>query len=83
MAKKPRSKSEPLEEFYIIVARDVACGEVFDMKDTCGWYDNGDTALAEAAVSANDGEGNGDPQVVYRVTKYVEIKSTVSGDQRG
>lgn len=73
MAKKQTRNTEPMDEFYIVVARDCA-KDVDNMKDSCVWYPDGDSALAEAAVGANDGEGEGFPQVVYRVQRYVEVK---------
>lgn len=72
MAKRPAL--EPLEEFYLVAAHDVACSDLGDIKDVCLWYDSADDALTEAAAEANGGDGEGHAQVVYRVTKYVEVK---------
>ncbi|HUP06829.1 MAG TPA: hypothetical protein VMU47_06750 [Caldimonas sp.] len=65
--------NEPIEEFFIVASKDVS-GDIDDLKDTCGWYASSDDALSEAAVTANPGDdGEGFPQVVYRVQKFVEV----------
>jgi hypothetical protein len=72
--KQRDSKLEPIKEFYIVAARDTACGDLGELRDCNSWYDNGDTALAEAAGAASLEDGDGHPRVVYRVMRYVEIK---------
>lgn len=72
MKKKRPAKQEPIDEFYIVAARDVSV-DLSDLKDSAAWYQNGDDAIVEAAVGARE-DGDGFPQIVYRVTKYVEIK---------
>jgi len=71
---KRATPKEPIEEFWIVAGRDVSV-DLGDMKDICGWYENAEDALTEAAVTANPGDDNdGFAQVVYRVQKFVEIK---------
>ena len=73
MKKRVRAKT-PVEEFYIVAARDCTL-DLDELKESCGWYADSDDALAEAALeAAYDEDKESFPQVVYRVQKFVEVK---------
>lgn len=72
--KAKKVQPQVIEEFWIVAGADVSV-DLGDIKDTCGFYNTAENALTDAAVEANPGgDTDGFPQVVYRVTKFVEVK---------